>query len=295
MTAMDHAYAEAHGLVDDYLADRLSESERDAFEAHYFDCAACLAELEAASEFRTGLRQAAVEDAVRVQAAELAHAVDLARANHPSHAAHASHAANRATARGLFAILALLSTRQRLALMGLVLAVLALPLALLLARDRALGSQLAAARAGATAGERRLATELARERQARTAAEASAATAAGPRVNVPVFLLAAVRGGAGSDAPVVRLPLAGGSGPVVLTVELAAADHPSYRAVLYSAGDRVLWQGDSLHPDARDSLTVALPETMLPLGRYRLSITAAGGDGRSIPVGEYPFEVVRPR
>ena len=35
---MDHAYAEEHGLVEAYLKDRLSASERDAFEAHYFAC-----------------------------------------------------------------------------------------------------------------------------------------------------------------------------------------------------------------------------------------------------------------
>ena len=30
MTAIDHAYAEEHGLVDAYLKERLSESEREA-------------------------------------------------------------------------------------------------------------------------------------------------------------------------------------------------------------------------------------------------------------------------
>jgi anti-sigma factor RsiW len=67
MTAMDrshidHAYAEEHGLVEAYLRDRLSESEREAFEAHYFACETCLARLETASDFREGMLQAAAED-----------------------------------------------------------------------------------------------------------------------------------------------------------------------------------------------------------------------------------------
>ena len=107
MTAMDHVYAEEHGLVEAYLKDRLSESEREAFEAHYFACEACLEQLETASDFREGMLQVAAEDTARAGAAR-------ARL-------------------GLLAGLALLSRGRRLALAALLLLLLALPFALLVA------------------------------------------------------------------------------------------------------------------------------------------------------------------
>ena len=47
MSEMDHAYAEEHDVAGAYLAGRLSDGERAAFEAHYFACDACLERLEA--------------------------------------------------------------------------------------------------------------------------------------------------------------------------------------------------------------------------------------------------------
>src|SRR3954470_19651315 len=126
---MDHAYAEEHGLVESYLKDRLSESEREAFEAHYFACEACMEQLEAASDFREGMLQVAAEEAARAQV-------------------------------GLLAGLALLSRAHRLAPAGLLLLLLALPLALLIT-TRGLERRLAAARitpAAAPGGEPRIAS-----------------------------------------------------------------------------------------------------------------------------------------
>ena len=65
MTELDHAYVEENDLIQSYLAGRLSESEQDAFEAHYFACAICLENLETANDLREGMRQVAAEDIVR--------------------------------------------------------------------------------------------------------------------------------------------------------------------------------------------------------------------------------------
>ena len=283
---MDHAYAEEHGLVESYLRDRLSESERAAFEAHYFDCEVCLEQLETASDFREGMLQVAAEDTVR--------------------------------ATGLLAGLALLSRRRRLAWGGALLLLLALPLGLVIARNRGLERQLAEARATApapgddqrvasleaelrslresgTGDRRRLEEELAKERQARAAAETAAEKTTGrPQVNVPVFLLAAVRSGeeAGRE-PVNRIQLSPAAESVILTLELATVDFPSYRAVLQGEGGREVWEADGLRPDSRDALVLLLPSRMLPPGDYRLRIEGGIERGRGFAVAEYPFRVVR--
>ena len=274
--SMDHAYVEEHGLVESYLKDRLSESERAAFEAHYFDCEICLEQLETASDFREGMLQVAAEDTMR--------------------------------ASGLLAGLALLSWRRRLAWGGALLLLLALPLGLLISRNRGLERQLAETRAmipgedpriasleaelrslrQAGAGDRtRLEEELAKERQARATAEK---TAGRPQVNVPVFLLAAVRSGedAGRE-PVNRLSFPATAESVLLTLELATIDFPSYRAVLHDARGGEIWKAGGLRPDDRDALVLLLPARMLPPGDYRLTIEGTN----KFAVGDYPFRVVR--
>lgn len=284
---MDHAYVEEHDLIESYLRDRLSESERDAFEAHYFACETCLAQLESASDFQEGMLQVAAEDTARARA-------------------------------GLLASLVLLSRGRRIALGAFLLLLVALPLGLLVARNRGLERQLAEARAArvtapAPAGteqriasleaqlrslqqagavdRRRLEEELAKERQARAAAESEAAV---PQVNVPIFTLAAVRSGeeAGRE-PVNRIPLSAAAGPVILTLELATIDYPSYRASLRAEDGKEIWQAHGLRPDSRDALVLLLPSRMLRPGSYQLAIEGARADGKGFAVATYPFQVVR--
>lgn len=295
MTAMDHGYAEAHGVVKAYLGDRLGDSERDAFEAHYFACATCMAQLEAESDFREGMLDVAAEDAARA-------AADHARL-------------------GLLAGLARLSRGRRLALGGALLLALAVPFALLLTANGDLRRELLAERTARvapptpptlqtlqtpptprtpptqnTGGDRPRRVERPGDtRQARAGAGGEAAEAGGPQVNLPLFTLAAVRGGeeAGRE-PVNRLPLLATTPSAVLDLELGAIDFPSYGAVLRDESGRAIWQARGLHPDGRDSLVLLFPTRMLPAGVYRLAIDGVKADGRGTAVAVYPFRVVRP-
>jgi hypothetical protein len=275
MTAIDHAYAEEHGLVDAYLKERLSESERDAFEAHFFACATCLAQLEMANDFREGMRDVAAEE----------------------------------TARASLGILAAVSWKRRIAWAAVLLLLVALPLGLLLARNRSLERQLAAARTAAPAtvedpriarleaelkaaresgasDRQRLEDELAKARQAQSEEKTAENR---PHVNVPVFLLAAVRSGdeAGRE-PVNRIPLPAAGQPVLLAVELATVDFPAFRASLRDGKGKELWRSSGLEADARDTLTILLPSSMLSPGVYELTIQ---GEGKGAVIGAYPFRV----
>lgn len=285
MTPMNHAYVEEHGVLDAYLEDRLSESERQDFEAHYFACAECLQQLETASDFEAGMLQVAAEDMARART-------------------------------GLLAGLGLLSGWRRMALGGILLLLVALPLGLLVARNRGLERRLAEARsarppapaggepriaslearlrsaeAAGAADRRRLEEELAKERQARATAEGAAGV---PRVNVPIFLLAAVRGGEEEGRePVSRIPLAATEGPVILTLELATVDYPSYGASLRAEDGREIWRDRGLRPDSRDALVILLPARMLRPGSYQLAIEGAREDGKGFAVAVYPFRVLK--
>ena len=288
MTPMDHAYAEEHGLVDAYLKERLSESERDAFEAHFFNCEACLAQLEMASDFREGMRDIAAE--------EMAEETAKARL-------------------GIFARLAAVPWTRQIPWTLTLFLLAVLLFSLFQARNRNLERQFAEARTTRPpqtsppaptgpdprleAGERalresvdedlkRLEGELAKERQDR-AEEKTAEDR--PQVNVPIFMLAAVRSGeeAGRE-PVNRLELPATDGSVVLTMELATVDYSAYRASLRDGKGKEIWQSQDLRPDSRDALTILLPSSMLAPGVYELTIE---GEGKGVVVGAYPFRVVR--
>ncbi len=268
---MDHSYAEEHDLVEAYLAERLSESEREAFEAHYFDCATCLERLETASDFREGMRQVAAEDIAQAAAAH----VQL----------------------GLLASLAALSRRHRLALAGILLLLAALPL-WLIESNRGLEHQRTALEARlhsleeTQAGDRRRhAEELAQAQQAHAVRET---TAVQPQVNVPLFLLAAVRSGDAGREPVSQIPLSPTATSVILTAELATVDFTTYRASLRADGKEI-WQAGGLRPDSRDTLVLLLPASMLQPGVYQLTIEGAKSDGSWSVAAGYPFRVVLPK
>ena len=284
---MDHAYVEEHDLVEAYLAGRLSERDRDAFEAHYFDCETCLERLETANDFREGMRQVAAEDIAQAAAAR--------------------------TRLGLLAAIAALSLRHRLALAGALLLLVALPSLWLAQRNRGLQEQLAEAAAGAeqqraaleaqvqsleqarAADSRRHTEELARERERQGSEATPTPQPVRPQVNVPLFLLAAVRSGEEEGRePVNQIPLSSTAGSVILTAELATVDFPAYRASLRDAGGRgEIWQAEGLHPDSRDTLVLLLPASMLQPGVYRLTIEGAQDGGKGFAVADYPFRVVR--
>jgi hypothetical protein len=283
---MDHAYIEEHEIIRRYLADRLSDAERSRFEAHYVDCEQCLERLEQEEGFRDGLQTVAAEEVART------------------------------VERGIF--LRLLLSRSGRALGAAALALLvALPIGLLLSRNRELDRRLAAAEEALARTARppqapvqpeppgpggeeqraqqerdRLAGELDAERKARAAAEERLARAESPRVNLPVFLLASVRSGGGAD-DVNRLVLKPGEDWVVLAVELALVEHESWRATLSTAGGRRIWSGGGLRPDERDTLTLAFPSTLLPPGGYSLEIEGRTAAGRWEPVATSPLRVER--
>ncbi|HEV7668915.1 MAG TPA: zf-HC2 domain-containing protein [Thermoanaerobaculia bacterium] len=278
-----HDEVEARDLVDAYLTGRLNEAERDEFEAHYFDCAECLEKLEAAEGFREGMLQVAAEDLAKVSAAR----VGL----------------------GLLAALALLSRGRRFALAAALLALIVLPALWLAARNRGLEQRLAeqsASTSGAAsrsaalearlrdveqtgaAERRRLEEQLAKERGA--AAVVPAASPA-PQVNIPYFVLAAVRSGEGSREPVNQLRIPNRDGSFLLAVELAIVDYPTYRATLSGPAGRTVWTSGGLHPDSRDTLVILLPARMLDPGLYRLKIAGMEKGGGEVAVGEYPFRV----
>ena len=61
---MDHSYIDREQIVDRYLLGTLSEDQVEQFEDHYFGCASCLDQLEAARKMQRAVKHLAAEEAM---------------------------------------------------------------------------------------------------------------------------------------------------------------------------------------------------------------------------------------
>lgn len=291
---MDHRRIEEMNIPELYATGRLSSEDEEDFETHLLECRDCREQVAWADDFGASVRTvaiAAVEEAARV-----------------------------ATRAGFLVWLARRGAAVRMGLTAALLVLAALPAGLLVERS-SLQAELAKARNVAQRAERaerpapqaaanlpappaapivqnpdtatqadldRLAEELGRERQAREALASRMAALTRPQVNTAVVSLGVVRGM--SDAGEVEL----GPDPewIVLSLELPAADHATYRATLFDSAGRKVWQGNGLLPTASDTLNVLVYSDLLKPGEYRLSLEGVD-EGQAVAAGEIPFRVRR--
>lgn len=275
---MDHAYIESNGLVELYHRGLLPPDEEARFEEHFVDCPQCTEQLELARGFQRGLKTMAAEDAARA-----------------------------VVGAGLFAWLA---RRGRLAQWGTALAALvvaaALPALWMLAGGRSerreQEARLAAERRSRQELEHRLSESESRRSAERRDLEAKLAQAkpseptrglAGPLVNTPVFLLAAVRS---NDAKPVTIDPSRTGDALALAVDLGEGlRYDTYRATITKTGDGKVFEKAGLKPNALETLMITFPATFFAPGDYRLRVEGMKPDGSAVEVGGYGFRVVGKR
>ncbi len=275
---MDHAYIESNGLVERYHRGLLPPDEEARFEEHFMGCPECTEQLELARGFQRGLKTMAAEDAARA-----------------------------VMGAGLFAWLA---RRGRLAQWGMALAALAvaalLPALWLLAGGRSERRQqdarLEAERRSRqelehrlTESESRRSAEL-RDLQARIAQAKppeAPRSLAGPLVNTPVFLLAAVRS---NDAKPATIDLSHTGEALALAVDLGEdLRFDTYRATITKAAGGKVFEKTGLKPNALEALMITFPSSFFAPGDYRLRVEGLKPDGSAAEVGGYAFRVVGKR
>lgn len=114
-----------------------------------------------------------------------------------------------------------------------------------------------------------------------------------PQLNVPIISLDppdANRGAARQPATVIKAPA--GSG--LFTLVLNVAGQPSfsdYALEILNARGQTVWQGAGLRKSAENTFTLALPQRLLPAGRYRLRLDGLR-QGRQTRLEEYPIQIV---
>lgn len=270
---MDHATIEARGLIDRYVRGEMAAEDEAAFEEHFVACGECQAELELERGLGRGVRAVAAEEAARAVVAS--------------------------------GLLAWLARRGRPAALGMILAMAALvaiPALWLSSRYRQL-EQAAEALRQALTSEKQSAAGMKRElerTEQRHAAEraafeerlAEAEAAPSPLIartlEVPVVLLATVRG-SGGPATIERRQAAR---PLALAVDVGAgAAYASYTLTVRDADGKVLLRRPGLHPNALEVLMLTFPAGFFSPGEYRVEVAGVEPGGAEQEVGQYVLRV----
>ena len=113
-----------------------------------------------------------------------------------------------------------------------------------------------------------------------------------PQVNTGLFSFSPARGAPLSEQdPSHVIRLAADPEWIVLSLELDAIEHESYRVILTCEGHEV-WRRGGLRPDHRDSLTLSLHSTWLVAGDYLARVEADAPAGDATPIARFSFRVI---
>lgn len=270
---MDHATIEEQGWVERYVRGDLEPEQEAAFEEHFVACGRCQEELETERGLARGLARVAAEDATQAMAAS--------------------------------GLLAWLARRGRLARLGAALAVVvlaALPAQWLASRNRqlelaaeALRAEVAGERQGAEAVRRELEESEQRRAAERAELEGRLAQAQAPRsafiaqaLEVPVVLLATVRG---TSEP-AAIDTARAARPLALAVDVGAgAAFASYSLTVKDPADKVLLRRTGLRPNALEVLMLTFPGGFFQPGEYRVEVAGVEPGGAEQELGRYLLRV----
>lgn len=288
---MDHRRIEAMNIPDLYTTGRLSTEDEEAFEAHLLECRQCREQVAWADDFGDAMRTLAVDTV--------------------------GEAARVATRAGF---LVWLSRRPalRFALTAALLLLAALPAWLLVERS-SLQAELARVQAAAAwptlpaprpspvpqgpdpampairaeleqlKQERsHLASELAKEREARTTLDNQMAALLQPQANARIVSLGTVRGA----ADVTEIELGNASEGIVLSLDPPPCDCDTYRATLFDADGRKVWQHGGLVPSSFGTLDILVHSSSLKPGEYRIGVEGLAG-GKPAQAGDVSFRAVR--
>ncbi len=268
---MDHRYIKEHLIADSYLLGRLSEEEEERFEAHFIDCEECLERLERIEDFRRALHQVAAEEM-----------------------------ATRSASSGAswFGWLAQLSRPRQVALLVASLLLLAaLPAALFVPEVRRLRRELAQASLASQLPVQSLNSDprqpsIGPEKKESPTDEPSRLMP--PQINTPIFTLSAERSAGRSLARAVNeITVSSTPALIVFSLELESKlAYKTYRATIFTADGRRLWQESGLQPNRYDALTITFNSTFFSPGSYLLTLAGLTPAGQPVAVVNYPFRVI---
>jgi hypothetical protein len=116
-----------------------------------------------------------------------------------------------------------------------------------------------------------------------------------PQINVPIFSLNSVRRVTpNQSAPVNEIEVSSSSQWLIFSIELdEKPKHQTYRAAIFTADGRRLWDTSGLRPNRYDAIVLSFPSTFFLPRNYSIVLEGNTPDGQSVPAANYSFRITR--
>src|SRR5688572_11648505 len=284
---MTHQQIQDNEVIEQYVLQKLSPAERQAFQEHYFECDECFAQVNTATRFIAGVRQSAKSGAL---AADRAAVVPFPARRPPSvftaNWATMALAACLLVSFCLVGIWALSLQRQNQLLVQQ-----ANSSAAGVERLQSLETKIRELEAGGTASQaekdslqqevERLKEQLKtteQQRQAQLAELRRPESPSGPAVSVAVRNIYPVGGGerSGGSSDINQLNVSRATKTFVLILGDYKPGYSNYRLEIRDRSGRLVTTRAGLKPDQNGEISVLLNRTLLRSGQYRLKLLAQG-------------------
>jgi len=284
---MDHTFIEDNNIVDRYLMKKLTEQEAAQFEEHFIDCEQCLEQLEVTANFRRALKLVAAEIAPPEEQSRRGASVAWLNFR-PSLAAFVYCASALLVISSV--VLLFLDNRN-----------LRRELNRISNEYNRQQAQLAQLKEAEEREQnrpdpvRRLEDQSNRRQGAAQAEAASVAPSESYQINIPVFVLSAVREAARSasrsrDNEIIISTVS--SSWIVFSLPLEnEPEYKTYQVRLLKENGRPLLTIRGLRPDKDNALTIGFRSNYFRPGDYLLALEGAPREGRPVPVTNYPLRI----
>ena len=278
---MNHLQIEELDMVNRYLLGRLPAEEQSRFEEHFVDCQECLDRLETNASFRRGIKTAFAEEAQLTGA--YVHA-------------------------GVLGWLMRRNRWQQAALLLVAILLLVVPGVFFFLKARRVQEELVQARRDSLDWQRQFEAQQQKrnelEKELQQAKQNPEQQQTPPdqldngnesvpsQSRIPVFALNIVRSADPTSQPANQIFISPLATSVVLLLELEGDPEVlSYRATISTADNRVVWAGDNLKPQSRDTLKITLKSELMKPNDYQLVLEGLTNAGSYVLQGKYSFRV----
>jgi cell division protein FtsL len=289
---MEHEEIDKYNLIDRYLMGKLLAEENAGFEEHFVDCPQCIAHLQTTKNFMQDLRFVAAEQALKID--------------------------HHQPKKAFWHFLQILLGRPLAIAMGCLLIAVAISAFFVVNHTRRLRAEINQAESLSKQWEQRyeqaisadrkhqetesqqaeqlraLEARLKDEEAQRAKIAAEFGSRMNPEGNLPLFVLASIRGGGPNTSEAInQITVPRSAAMFAFSIQLEEElQYKNYRITIIDDSNSLVWKSRSLTPDPElNFLSIWLKRERFRPGDYSLTVEGYKKEGGKALIGKYPFSI----